>query len=165
VRRAQARMSAEDAAIQAKAALARGDYDTAIAKYREALLILRYNPLIADNSFNERVVSAQLDSTVQQAEDAKKVNAEREREAAAQEAERREQEQREYRQQRLATLWDKANAAYRATRYGEAEQLANQILLEDPGNASAVELKNTAQAAKQARSTRRCSATTASSGS
>ena len=50
VRRAQARISADRAATLGDNALRAGRYDEAVAQYREAELILRYHPLIADSS-------------------------------------------------------------------------------------------------------------------
>ena len=57
VRRAQATMAAEDARQRGKLALAAGDYDRAIEQYRQAEMILRYNPLIASGTLDERIVA------------------------------------------------------------------------------------------------------------
>ncbi|MCC6406035.1 MAG: hypothetical protein IT453_02635 [Planctomycetes bacterium] len=148
VRRAQARMAAEEALIQGKTALGRADYDAAVEAFREAQTILRYHPLIADGSMNEKAVTGMLEDAVAQASDAKKAEVARLRAEAEAEKAAREKEQRDYRENQIKTLYNKANQAFLADNYGHAEVLCNQILAMDPGNEAAMELRDVAQTAK-----------------
>ncbi|MCE9593516.1 MAG: hypothetical protein K8S98_04920 [Planctomycetes bacterium] len=148
VRRAQARMAAEDAMIQGKAALGHADYDTAVEQFREALTILRYHPLIADGSMNEKAVNGMLEDAVNQAAEAKKAEVARLRSEAEAEKAQREKDQRDYRENQIKSLYNKANQSFLADNYGQAEVLCNQILAMDPGNEAAMELRDVAQSAK-----------------
>jgi type II secretory pathway component GspD/PulD (secretin) len=148
VRRAQARMAAEDAVIQGKTALGKADYDHAIEHFREAQTILRYHPLIADDSLSEKAVTGMLEDAVTQGAEAKKAQAERLRAEAEAEKSRKEKEQREYRENQIKTVYNKANQAFLADNYAQAELLCNQILGMDPGNQAAMELRDVAQTAK-----------------
>jgi tetratricopeptide (TPR) repeat protein len=148
VRRAQARIAAEQASAQGDAALRQGDYEGAVASYREALLILRYHPLIAEGDLSERVIQGKLDDAVELAQQAVVEREDAERQAAEAERRAREEEQRRYREQRLATLYSEAYQAFQSDDYAKAESLARQILLEDPGNESAVMMRDAAQAAR-----------------
>lgn len=148
VRRAQARIAAEQAAAQGDAALRQGDYEGAVASYREALVILRYNPLVAHDDLSERVIQGKLDDAADLAGQAASEQSERERSAADAERRLREDEQRRYREQRLSTLYAQAHEAFARDDYARAESLASQILLEDPGNESAILMRDAAQAAR-----------------
>ena len=77
VRRAQARLEAEQLTIDGDNALRAGEYDQAVELYRRALNILRFHPLIADQTLDERVLDGKLQSAVQLAEE--RDNAERAR--------------------------------------------------------------------------------------
>ncbi len=148
VRRAQARLAAQQAAARGDAALRQGDYDTAVGAYREALLILRYNPLIAQGDLSERVIQGNLDSAVDLSREAEVSRRDAERMQADLEREHREEEQREYRARRLGTLYAEADQAFLSDDFARAESLARQILLEDPGNESAILMRDAAQAAR-----------------
>lgn len=146
VRRSQARMAAEDARIRAKNALAQGDYATAVEQYRQAEIILRYNPLIATDSLDARIVKGELETAVRMAEEGK-AEAARKAAAEADEVRRRSEEQsRQNREDRLRELFDNANAAFLAEDYTKAESMTAQILLEDPNNGPAKELRDLARA-------------------
>ncbi len=146
VRRSQARMAAEDARIRAKNALAQGDYATAVEQYRQAEIILRYNPLIATDSLDARIVKGELETAVRMAEEGK-ADAARKAAAEADEVRRRSEEQaRQNREDRLRELFDSANAAFLAEDYTKAESMTAQILLEDPNNGPAKELRDLARA-------------------
>ncbi len=145
VRRAQARMSAEDARVRAKNALAQGDYATAVEQFRQAEIILRYNPLIATDALDHKLVSGELETAVRLAAEAK-AEAERKAAAAAEEARARaENEARQYRENRLRELFDRANTAFLAEDYAKAESLTSQVLLEDPNNDAARQLQEAAR--------------------
>lgn len=145
VRRSQARMAAEDARIRAKNALAQGDFATAVDQYRQAEIILRYNPLIATDSLDAKLVQGELEMAVRMAEEGK-AEAARKAAAEADEVRRRAEEQtRQVREDRLRELFDGANAAFLAEDYVKAEALTAQILLEDPNNGPAKELRDFAR--------------------
>ena len=148
VRRAQARIAAEQAAAKGDAALRQGDYDSAAGAYREALLILRYNPLIAEGDLTERVIQGKLDSAADLSAQASAEREEEQRRQADAERRAREEEQRRYREQRLTTLYAEAHQAFSSDDYAKAESLARQILLEDPGNEAAQMMSEAAQAAR-----------------
>jgi len=148
VRRAQARIAAEQAALEGDQALRAGDYDRAIERYREAQLILRYHPLIATESLDERIVTGKLEDALALQGESREETRRREAEAARSEAERRELEQREYREVRLLAMFREANSAFLADDYPRAESLANQILLEDPQNEAALAMRDAAQSAR-----------------
>jgi type II secretory pathway component GspD/PulD (secretin) len=148
VRRAQARMSAEQASLEGDSALRQGDFDRAIAKYREAQLILRYHPLIATESLDERIITGKLEDAIALQVEARASATRRETEAAEAARAAREREQREYRENKLRTLYAEANQAFNSDNFARAESLANQILLEDPGNEAAESLRSVAQMAR-----------------
>lgn len=151
VRRAQARMAAEDARMRAKNLLANGDYQGAIEQYRQAEMILRYNPLITTESLSERIVAGELEMAIRMAEDASRERDRKAMEAAQAAKDRREREEAEYRENKLRTLYAQANAAFLNENYEHAEALAAQILLDDPTNKAAAELRQTASDARHAK--------------
>jgi type II secretory pathway component GspD/PulD (secretin) len=148
VRRAQARIAAEQASAQGDAALRQGDYEGAVASYREALVILRYNPLIAQGDLSEQIIQGKLDDAADLAGQAAAEQSQRQRAEAEAQQRSREGEQRRYREQRLSTLYSQAHEAFARDDYARAESLAMQILLEDPGNESAILMRDAAQAAR-----------------
>ncbi len=145
VRRSQARMAAEDARIRAKNALAQGDFATAVEQYRQAEVILRYNPLIATDSLDAKLVRGELETAVRLAQENKAETARKAAAAADAVRQQAEAESRQNREDRLRDLFDRANAAFLAEDYPKAEALTGQILLEDANNAPAKELRDLAQ--------------------
>jgi type II secretory pathway component GspD/PulD (secretin) len=144
VRRAQARLEAEQLSIDGDNALRAEEYDSAIELYRRALNILRYNPLIADATLDEQVLQNKLDSAVRLAEEYDAATAQqREQEAEATRL-AREEEQRTYRETKLRQLYAEANSAFQREQYGTAQTLAEQILLYDPGNEAALQMREIA---------------------
>lgn len=140
VRRTQARISAERADKLGDTALSQGEYDLAIERYREAELILRYHPLVADGTLDEQLVAGKLARAIELRDEAELEAERRARETArlaAQEAELRE---RQYRENRLITLYNEANSAFLNEQYARAEALCQQILLEDQDNEAAQHL-------------------------
>jgi len=137
VRRAQARLAAEDADKAGDAAMHAGDPDKAIESYRQAEMILRFNPLIAGGTLDERIVAGKLDRAIQTSEDVKKQSEAKAREQAEGEKLHREAEERAYRENKIRTLFAQANAAFLNENYERAEALAAQVLLEDPSNKQA----------------------------
>lgn len=154
VRRAQARMSAERAARLGDVALRQGEYARAIEHYREAQLILSYHPLIADDTLDERIVRGKLEEAAALAEQGRREGEQRVAEQARRAAEARERLERERRELKLVTLYEDAHAAFLAERYRQAEQITEQILVEDPGNPVALELRAIARDARHQRTQR-----------
>ncbi len=148
VRRAQARLEAEQLAIDGDNFLRAQEYDQAIESYRRALNILRFHPLIADQTLDERVIQQKLQSAVQLAEQAEGAARVEEEEAARAVRTQREQEARTYREDKLKQLYGEANAAFQREQYGVAQTLAEQILLYDPGNEAATEMRDIARQAR-----------------
>ncbi|MBL8861457.1 MAG: hypothetical protein JNK02_05540 [Planctomycetes bacterium] len=151
VRRSQARMAAEDARIRAKNALAQGDYATAVEQYRQAEIILRYNPLIATDSLDAKLVRGELETAVRLSEEGR---AEEARLAATQAEEtkrRAEEAARQSHQDRQNELFASARTAFLNEDYERAESITTQILLEDPNNAAAKDLRGIAQEMRHAK--------------
>lgn len=148
VRRAQARLEAEQLSIDGDNALRTQEYDKAIESYRRALNILRFNPLIADQTLDERVLDGKLQSAVQLAEEHDAALRTGQEEAARVERLAREDEQRGYRENKLRQLYAEANAAFQREQYGQAQTLAEQVLLYDPGNEAATEMRDIARDAR-----------------
>jgi Flp pilus assembly secretin CpaC/tetratricopeptide (TPR) repeat protein len=145
VRRAQARLAAEDARVRGKNALSQGEYDTAIEQYRQAELILRYNPLIATDSLDLKRVTSELETAIRMSEEAHQSAEQKAMDAARAARELKEKEEAEYRENKLRTLYAEANTAFLNENYGKSEQICAQILLEDPGNKAATELRQVAR--------------------
>ncbi|MCH2106696.1 MAG: hypothetical protein MK291_08655, partial [Planctomycetes bacterium] len=150
VRRAQARISADRAATLGDNALRAGRYDEAVAQYREAELILRYHPLIADGSLDETIISGKLASAISLGAEAE-ADSRRRAEQAAEDASRAEAEAETARiANKLSTLFAEANAAFLNEQYQNAEALCTQVLLDDPDNEDAQTLRDVAREARHA---------------
>ena len=148
IRRVQAQLEAERLSVQGDNQLRLGQYDAAIESYRRAEMILRYSPLIEDDSINEQTLAGKLQNAVQLAEEARTAQQAAEAEAARQERIELEETQRAYREDKLRTLYTEANTAFHREEYGLAETLCDQILLYDPGNEHATTLLEIARAAR-----------------
>ncbi len=151
VRRAQARLAAEDAAQKGDLAMRGSLYGEAIEHYRQAELILRYHPLITSDSLDERIVSGKLASAIAAYDEAAHVADATAQAAAAAAKEAREREERTYRENRLRTLFSEANSAFLNEDYARAEALTSQILLDDRNNEAALALRQTARDARHYR--------------
>lgn len=150
VRRAQARMAAEDARIRGKNALAQGDYATAVDQYRQAEIILRYNPLIAVDALDLKLVQGELETAVRLSQEGQ---AEAARRAAAEADEARRKAEEAARQTRLDRqneLFSSARAAFLAEDYEGAQAITTQILLEDANNQAAKDLRDIAREMRHA---------------
>jgi type II secretory pathway component GspD/PulD (secretin) len=148
VRRAQARLAADEANRQGDEAMRAGEYDRAIERYREAQSILRWHPLIADESLDERIVTGKLEDALGQLDAQRQAEAARRTQEAEAEQTRKAEELRDYRVNKLHTLFREANQAFLADDYEHAEALVRQILLEDPGNEAATALRDAAEMAR-----------------
>jgi len=148
VSRAQARMAVGQAVLEGDNARLAGDFALAVERYREAELILGYHPLIADQSMDLLVIRRKLESAIEERESSRLAAEESRRRDAELAREREEQEQRDYRANKLRTLYSEAHAAFLRENYALAESLSQQVLLLDPGNEQATEMRDIAQSAR-----------------
>ncbi|MCB9914307.1 MAG: hypothetical protein H6828_04035 [Planctomycetes bacterium] len=148
VKRAQARIEAERYSVRGDAALRKGDYDAAAQEYRQAELILRYHPLIADDSLDERIITGKLNQAVDLGQEAKLAAEQQARDAARLAKEEAERREREYFENKLVTLYKEANTAYLNEDFERAEAVCDMILMEDPGNANVELLRDNARRAR-----------------
>ena len=148
VRRAEARIAANEAIQLGDAARRDGDFEEAISQYRRADVILALHPLIEDSDLDRQVVERKIEGAKEQ-RDAAVARAETDAAAAAAEAKARaEAESANYRFNRLREIYDQANNDFAAERYADAEDKAEQILRLDPGNEQAVKMRDIAQQAR-----------------
>ncbi|MBI5362334.1 MAG: hypothetical protein HZA53_04085 [Planctomycetes bacterium] len=148
VQRAQARMAAEDASAKGDLAFKQGDLDAAITHYRQAQLILRYNPVVATDSLDERIITGKLTMAAQKQEESASAQERAARDAAEAARMKREAEEGKYRENKLLTLYSQADAAFLVEKYTLAESLCRQVLVEDPGNDAAKKLQQIARDAR-----------------
>jgi Flp pilus assembly secretin CpaC len=145
--RAEARIAAAAAVKAADQARTSGDMNTAIAKYSEADLILSLHPLIADTDLDRQVLARRLESARAERDEREADGQRLAREEAERLTAQAEEENRNYRFNTLKETYSRANQAFRDERYLEAKELAEQILMLDPGNEQAVKLREIAQQA------------------
>ncbi|MEZ5979266.1 MAG: hypothetical protein R3F34_13730 [Planctomycetota bacterium] len=147
VRRQLARIEAEDAVVDGDNAQRLGRFDEAIRSYERARMILTVQPLIQDTDLDLQIVQRRIDMATAAKDDAV---VRREQEARAQADQDRaiaEQERQEYRARKLATWYQEAHAAFLRDDYEDAERKADMILVNDPGNKAASEMKEIARLA------------------
>lgn len=149
------RMRAQDFLSSGDVALKDGDFDGAVLAYRQAQTILEYNPLIANGSLDERVVTARLDEAIKLRDENAALELERKRAEAAAEIERRELDAKNQLFSKLEQYYKNADAAFRAERYDEAAYQAGLILERDPGNELATRMVEVAREAGHAKSSER----------
>ena len=148
VKRALARLQIDEFATKGDKASAEGRYQDAIDQYRQAEAILRWHPMIADESLDERILAGKVDEAEQRLERqrsetmrAEKAQAELTRLATeAAEAAQREEE--------LRTYYEKANQAFLNDRFEATERFTKYILIRDPGNEAAQNLLEIAREAR-----------------
>ncbi|MEO0650973.1 MAG: hypothetical protein AAFZ65_09870 [Planctomycetota bacterium] len=152
VKRMKARIDAEGAVKTGKAAMEKGDYEQAVVEFRRAEVILGYNPLISHDDLDLAMVRTLIAGAQEELEEARMEAASRQAEAAERAKAEREEALRDYRENHLAQLYSNANEAFMAERFREAEQTAELILLQDPGNSAATEMRDLARSARNQRS-------------
>jgi tetratricopeptide (TPR) repeat protein len=147
VRQAEAYLAAEAATSQGDALVRAGDPEAAIARYKEAELILSIHPLISNEDLDLTLVRGKL-AAATEASDLKtladEVQARAEADQARQDAE---QKRRDYRANALQKIYRRAQVAFDEERYEDAVDFAKQILVQDPGNEMAIAMRDIAQAA------------------
>lgn len=148
IKNAQARLAAEQAMLDGDAALRAGEHEKAVRHYREAEGILRFNPLLAGGSIDQKIVGNKIQTASRLADEAR-ADAEKQKIATAQAAAAKaEAEQRNFRENQLKQIYTDAYRAFQAEDYALAAQLGNQILLADAGNPVAQDLVDISNAAK-----------------
>ena len=144
VRRAEALLAAEQAQAQGDNAMRTGDYQTAILRYREALLILRYNPFVSSPNLDVGVLNDKLQQALAAKASGAVARKEEIEQKAREEQAQREQARREYLEAKIRTLFESANTSFLNERYREAESYLDQLLLLDPENQEARSLREVA---------------------
>lgn len=145
VREAMARMRAEDFANSARVALKAGEYDAAVQGFRQAETILKLNPLIASNSLDEQVIRGELEAAINLRTEAEAMKLQREREEAEEQVDRIKTEEANRLENKLREYYQRADRAFRAEKYAEAASFADLILVRDPANRMALELRDIAR--------------------
>src|SRR5262249_50842249 len=97
VRRAQARIEVEQLSVDGDNALRAKEFEKAIEDYRRALNILRFHPLIADQTLDEKVLDDKLQSAVRMADENDAATRAAQEESASKQKLAAEEEQRNYR--------------------------------------------------------------------
>lgn len=142
VRRMQTRLLAESKVAEGDRALAADRAQEAVTAYEDALTIVRTSPEIADGALATGDVEAKL----ARARDAADALSGRREEQALQRALARQQEldaeEATRRDRRIVSLLESANAAFLADDYATAESLLDDVLLLDPTNTEAEDLKD-----------------------
>jgi type II secretory pathway component GspD/PulD (secretin)/tetratricopeptide (TPR) repeat protein len=151
VRRAQARLGAEEHKLAGENAMRAGDLDAAIEHFRQAQMILRYNPLIATDSLDEKIVTGELNQAMDMAQQHAQEQQRKAEETARAEKEKREAEEKNYRENVLRSLYTNANAAFLNEKFEKSEGYCDQILLIEPTNEAAKELRQIARDARHAK--------------
>jgi len=151
VRRAQALLEVGQFSEEGDRALREARYDDAVASYRQALTILRWHPMIATESLDERIVTGKIEEAERLRDEAAEAAAVANAEAARRQAEEIEQAERERRERKLQEFYQRANEAFVADRFEEAERWCALILIKDPGNEAAKNLQTTARAARHSK--------------
>ena len=141
VKRAQARLEAQDFATVGDAAFGEGDFEKAIRSYRNALNVLRYHPLIAVDSLDEKEIQGRLDSAIQRREESAEELAAARRSQAEIARRRAEQDEQNRLQIEIQESMKKADQAFLAERFEEAERWTKLVLAKDPGNEAAERLQ------------------------
>jgi Flp pilus assembly secretin CpaC/tetratricopeptide (TPR) repeat protein len=147
VRRQLARIEAEDAILDGDNHQRLGRFTEAIRSYERARMILSVQPLVRDTDLDLDVVQRRIDMAAAAQDDAVLRREQEARVAAERDRELREQEQQEHRQRKLSTWYDNAHQAFLSENYEDAQRLAEMILVSDPGNEAAREMKEIARQA------------------
>ncbi|MCP3918265.1 MAG: hypothetical protein GY711_22165 [bacterium] len=148
VKRAQALLQVEEYVAQGDLALRETRYDDAVISYRQAETILRWHPLIATESLDERILRGRVEEAIQLRDEAVVESRRRAQEQATEERMRAEAAENERREGRLHQYYENANRAFASEDFTQAERWCHQILLLDPGNEAAKSLQRTAREAR-----------------
>jgi Flp pilus assembly secretin CpaC/tetratricopeptide (TPR) repeat protein len=147
VRRQLARIEAEDAILDGDNHQRLGRHTEAIRAYERARMILTVQPLVQDTDLDLEIVQRRIDMATSAQDDAVLRREQDSRLAAERDRELAEQEQQQARARKLSTWYSKSHDAFLNDDYESAQQYAEMILVSDPGNQAAAEMKEIARAA------------------
>jgi hypothetical protein len=147
VRRQLARIEAEDAILDGDNHQRLGRHTDAIRSYERARMILTVQPLVQDTDLDLQIVQRRIDMATSAQDDAVLRREQDSRLAAERDRELAEQEQQEARARKLTTWYQKSHEAFLDENYSDAQRYAEMILVSDPGNQAAKEMKEIARAA------------------
>lgn len=151
VRLDQVRLKVREDLNDAKLALARGDYDAAIAELSIAKTNIEVNGFDIDWGGMDEEVTQLLEQTRDERESAQAAQRREEQQRAFEELQAIEARELSRQEQLVSNLLRRAIAAFDARDYDEAENLARKVDRLDPGNARAEELRTAAfRASRQA---------------
>ncbi len=151
IKRAQAMLEVEEHVTAGDLALTEARYDDAIQAYRKAETVLRWHPLIATDTIDERLVSAKLAESRRLRTESVAAAQARQRRQAQEDRDRKEAQEVERRENRLREFYEHANRAFVTDRFQEAESWCAQILIDDPGNEAAQQLLRVARESRHTR--------------
>lgn len=148
-RAAAARQKAEDGLRRGKAALARGEVDTAVLELEMASDTVHFAPAGVEWDGLDEDIRALLDEARSQRDALARQGSEASQRKTLDELRKREERERELRRQRVSNLMDEAIAAFRAQRYESAVELSEEVLKVEPRNERAKDLRDTATRARR----------------
>lgn len=140
----QLKAEAADSLRKGKLALARGDYDTAIAELNLSLSHIRWAPYSLDWDGVDTEAAALLEQAEGARGDAARAQREAEQRAAYEQLREREEIERMRQQALVANMIDQAIAAFEKGEYDEAMDAADQALRKSPRNQQALEIRDAA---------------------
>jgi general secretion pathway protein D len=139
---------AKEAIRKGELAVARRDYDAALFEFRSAVDYTRYAPAVDWGTVREDAERLVRETEAAQIE-AEKAARTAEEQLTLERLRREEEESRQREQARLDQLLADGLAAFEAQAYETAEELADEVLREDPRNERALELRDTAFKARR----------------
>lgn len=144
VQRQMARLEASEHARKGDGAMSATDFDGAVEHYRMALAVLAWTPAIAQGNLDRSLLEGRLEAA-QAARAEAEVNSERlAREAANEATAMAEKEEKDRRKMELEHWYERANQAFLADRYTDAERWCQLVLQTDPSNKAAQDLSRAA---------------------
>ncbi len=144
VRQVEARIQAAELVAQGDDARRLGDFEGAIQSYRRAEIVLLTHPLIEDDDLDRQVIERKIEGARSQSSEAESAAALEARNLAEEDRLRTEQKAADYRFNLLREIYDQANRAFNKEDYKQAKDLAEQILVHDPGNEAAIQMRDIA---------------------
>ena len=115
-------------------ALREGNFDEAILNYQQAQIVLEYNPLIATDSLDQRLIEGSIESAIAARDEDLAAEAARQRREGERRIEEAREAERNSLENKLRNYYQNADIAFRAQKYDEAAKFAELILVRDPGN-------------------------------
>ncbi len=141
VRREEAKLAVQQAVNSGDLAAMQGDFDLALLRYREAQVILRYNPMISTPEISLEMIREKIQAAIGGQESGRSVRFEGLQSQAEAEYEKKQQERSRYLAEKIRTLFEKANQAFLNHEFEEAQGYLDQLLAIDPENSKARNLR------------------------